>query len=131
MSVSDVIKGSDAIEHKIKSIVSSTIYTALKDVGLGSIVKDLEHQAQNLLKPVLSKLNLAIDTSLPPLAINFDLALIDAGIADLQTFENELIKLGKILDMQSPTFGSYTQKLEVINADIKSALRSPRCKNIK
>ncbi|MBE0491356.1 MAG: hypothetical protein IBX44_03780 [Sulfurospirillum sp.] len=131
VSVADAIKGADMIEHKIESSVSSFVYKALKEVGLGSIVKDLEHQAQNLLKPVLKKLNLSIDTSLPSLDINLNLAMIEAGIADLEKFENELIKLGKILDMQSPTFAPYTQKLEVLNADIKAVLGSPRCKNIK
>lgn len=131
MSVSDALKGTDAIEHKIESMLSSTAYKALKEIGLGSIIKDLENQANTLVKPVLSKLNLNIDTSLPKLDIDFDLKLIDMGVADISQFESELVKLGAILDMRSPTFSPYSQKLNIISTDIKSVLSSPRCKNVK
>ena len=131
MSVFDALKGSDAIERKIESILSSTAYKALKEIGLGSIIKDLENQANTLVKPILSKLNLNIDTSLPKLDIAFDLNLIDAGIADIGKFEAELVKLSAILDMHSPTFSPYSQKLNIISTDIKSVLSSPRCKNVK
>ena len=131
MSVSDALKGADAIERKIESILSSTAYKALKEIGLGSVIKDLENQANALVKPILNKLNLNIDTALPKLDIAFDLSLIDTGIADIGKFEAELVKLGTILDMRSPTFSPYSQKLDKINVDIKSALNSPRCKNVK
>jgi len=131
MSVEDALKDSDAIENKIKSILSATAYKALKEIGLGSIIKDLENQANALVKPILSKLNLTIDTSLPKLDIDFDLTLIDAGLTDIGHFESELIKLSNILDMRSPTFSPYSQKLDAINGDIKSVLNSPRCKNVK
>lgn len=131
MSVSDALKGTEAIERKIESILSSTAYKALKEIGLGSIIKDLENQANALVKPILSKLNLNIDTSLPKLDIAFDLSLIDTGIADIGKFEAELVKLSAILDMRSPTFSPYSQKLDKINVDIKSVLSSPRCKNVK
>lgn len=131
MSVSDALKGAEAIEHKIESILSSTAYKALKEIGLGSLIKDLENQANALVKPILNKLNLNIDTTLPKLNIDFDLQLIDTGIADIGKFEAELIKLSAILDMRSPTFSPYSQKLDKINIDIKSALNSTRCKNVK
>ena len=95
------------------------------------MIKDLENQANALVKPILSKLNLNIDTSLPKLDIAFDLSLIDTGIADIGKFEAELVKLSAILDMRSPTFSPYSQKLDKINVDIKSVLSSPRCKNVK
>jgi uncharacterized coiled-coil DUF342 family protein len=131
MSVSDVIKGSAAIENKIESMLSSTAYAALKQIGLGSIIHDLENQANTLLKPVLSKLHLNIDTNLPSLDIDFDLKLIDVAIADVEKFEAELIKLGQMLDMHSPTFEPYTEKLNNISQEIKTTLNSPICKNIK
>ena len=131
MSVSDALKGTEVIERKIESLLSSTAYKALKEIGLGSVIKDLENQANALVKPVLSKLNLAIDTNLPRLDIDFDIRLIDMGIADIGNFEAELLKLSAILDMNSPTFSPYNQKLGTINGDIKSALNSPRCKNVK
>ena len=131
MSVNDALKGADAIEHKIESMLSSTIFSALKTVGLGSIIHDLENEANNLVKPILSKLHLNIDTRLPSLDINLDPKLLEMGIADIGKFEAELEKLSAIIDMHSPTFAPSTQKLDKINEDIKSVLNSPRCKNIK
>jgi len=131
VSVSDALQGAEALEHKIESILSSSIYKILKEVGLGSIIKDLEKQANVLVKPILNKLDLNIDTNLPRLDIDFNLALIDTGIADIGKFEAELVKLSSILDMRSPTFSAYSLELDKINTDIKSILNSPLCKNVK
>lgn len=131
MSVNDALKGADAIEHKIESMLSSTIFSALKTVGLGSIIRDLENEANNLVKPILSKLHLNIDTTLPNFDINLDPKLLEMGIADISKFEAELEKLSAIIDMRSPTFAPSAQKLDKINEDIKSILNSPRCKNIQ
>lgn len=131
MSAADALKGADAIEHEIESKLSSTIFKALKAIGLGSIIHDLENQANSLLKPILSKLNLNIDTRLPNLDIDLDTKLLEMGIADIGKFESELEKLGAIVDMRSPTFSPYSQQLDKISVDIKSILNSPRCKDIK
>ncbi len=131
MSVSDALKGADAIEHQIEAMLSATAYKALKEIGLGSIIKDLEHQANGLVRPILSKLHLNIDTRLPRLDVDIDMKLIDMGIADITKFEAELEKLGVILDMRSPTFSPYAPKLDKLNLDIKSVLNSPRCHAVK
>lgn len=127
MSVGDAIKGADAIERKIESILSSTIYTALKEAGLGSIKRELEDKANALLKPVLSALDLHVDTSLPRLDVEFDMKMIEKGIADIAKFEAELVKLAAILDMHSPTFQPHSIKLEKMYTDMKGILNSPRC----
>ncbi len=127
MSVADALKGADAIEHKIESILSSTIYTALKEVGLGSIKRELEDKANALVKPVLSALDLHVDTSLPRLDVDFDMKMIEKGIADIAKFEAELAKLSAIIDMHSPTFQPHSVKLEKMYVDMKGILSSPRC----
>ena len=131
MSVEDALKGADAIEHEIESKLSSTIFKALKTIGLGSIIHDLENQANSLVKPILSKLNLDVDTRLPSLDISLDAALLEKGITDIGKFESELEKLSAMIDMHSPTFGPYSQELDKINVDIKSILNSSRCKDVK
>jgi hypothetical protein len=131
MSVGDAIKGSDAIEKKIESILSSTVYKALKTAGLGSIIKDLENSANNLVKPVLNKLNLNIDASVPNLDINLDVKMIDGAIADIGKFDTEIAKLIPVINMQGPTFKPYSMELEKINLDIKATLNSPQCHGVK
>lgn len=128
MSVGDALKGADTIEHKMESILSSTIYSALKTVGIGSLVHDLENQANNLIKPVLSKLNLNIDSRLPNLNISLNSKLLDKGISDVNNFEKELAQLLPQIDMKSPKFNTYLQELEKIDGEIKSVLKSPICK---
>jgi hypothetical protein len=131
MSVSDAIKGSEAIEKKIESMLSSTVYKALKVAGLGSIIKDLENSANNLVKPVLNKLNFNIDASVPNLDINLDVKMIDGAIADIGKFDVEIGKLIPMVNMQGPTFKPYSMKLDKINMDIKSLLNSPQCHGVK
>ncbi len=131
MSAGDAIKGADAIEHKIESILSSAIYTALKQVGLGSIKRELEDKANDLIKPITSKLNLSIDTGLPKLDIDLDAKILDAAVADISKLESELTTLASILDMHSPTFNPSAVKLEKNYTDIKTILNSPRCQGVK
>lgn len=127
MSVADAIKGADAIEHKIESILSSTIYTALKEVGLGSIKHEIEDKANALIKPVLNSLNLNVDTSLPRLDVDLDINMIEKGITDITKFEAELTKLASLLDMHSPVFKPSSVELEKMYADMKGILNSPHC----
>lgn len=128
MTVADALKGANAIEHKMESILSSTIYSALKTVGIGALIHDLENEANNVIKPVLSKLHLNIDTRLPNLDISLDTKLIDKGIADIDKFEKELEQLLSNIDTKGPKLSPYLQKLEKINGEIKSILKLPICK---
>lgn len=127
MSVADALKGADAIERKIESALSSTVYTALKGAGLSSIIHELEEKANALAKPVLHALDLHVDTSLPKLDVDFDMKMIEKGIADITKFEAELAKLAALLDMHSPMFKPHSVKLEKMYTDMKGILSSPRC----
>lgn len=127
MSVADAIKGASKIEHKIESVLSSTIYSALKTVGIGSLVHDLEKQADNIIRPILSKLHLNIDTRLPSLNISLETKLLDKGIVDIDKFEKELEQILSNMDIKGAKLSPYVKKLEKLNGEIESVLKSPIC----
>lgn len=127
MSLSTVINGADAIEHKIESVLSSTAWEALKVIGVKKYVDDLKKEADSLLKPVLSKLHLDISTNLPDLTIHLTTVKVNALMPNLTLLDSSILQIGKSIDMKAPAFAPQISKLQLLDKDIQNLLKIPGC----
>lgn len=127
MSLSTVINGTDEIERKIESLLSSTAWQALKTIGVKKYVDDLKNQADKLAKPVIGKLNLNISTTLPNLDIKLNTVVLDASVKQLTQLYDALAQLSKSVDMTNTTFAPEISKLQLLDKDRLNLLKVSGC----
>ena len=127
MSLSTVINGTDEIERKIESLLSSTAWQALKTIGVKKYVDDLKSQADKLTKPVFSKLHLDISTNLPDLDIKLNAAKLETALNQLNLLEGVVTQIGKQIDMKNPVFAPNIAKLQLLDKDIANLLKVSGC----
>jgi hypothetical protein len=127
MSLSTVINGSDAIEHKIESLLSSTAWKALKTIGVKKYVDDLKKEADKIAKPVLTKLHLNISTKLPDLNIKLTTAKLDTALPQLSLLDGSMIQIGKNINMKNPVFAPDIAKLQLLEKDFANLLKVSGC----
>lgn len=119
MSVADALKGADFIESKIESMISATAFSALKKIGLDSVIKEIEHKAYALARPILAKLHLNLDISEPKLDVSLDMSYIQKAISDLNAFKVEMAKFESMLDYHGKIFSPYIRELNKYKAKLK------------
>lgn len=119
MSVADALQGADFIENKIQSMISATALSALKKIGLDGVIKEIEHKANALVKPILAKLHLNLDISEPKLDVSLDMNYIQKAISDLNAFEVEMAKFESMLDYHGKIFNPYIIELNKYKAELK------------
>ena len=117
LSVSTVINGADAIEHKIESLLSSTAWQALKTIGVKKYVDDLQKQAESLTKSVTGKLHLNISTKLPDMNFKLNAAILATLTQQLNKFADVIPPIGLGIDINSPSFASEFSKLTAMEKD--------------
>lgn len=127
MALSTAINGTDAIESKIESLLSSTAWKALKIIGVKKFVDQLEKDANSLTGPVLSKLHLDISTNLPSLDIKLNSATLGTSTQQLTQLYDLLTEFGKSVDISTPTFAPEITKLQLLDKDISSLLKVSGC----
>lgn len=127
MSISTVMEGADAIEHKIEALLSSTAWTALKAIGVKQFVDQLKGQADRMLNPVLSKLHLDINPNLPDLNLAVDSVALNNVLARLDSMTQGLNNIAAQLNLNGPTFSTDIGQVNGLRADLENNLRIAGC----
>lgn len=127
MSLSTVINGTDAIERKIESLLSSTAWEALKTIGVKKYVDDLKNQADSLTRPVLNKLHLDMAMNLPDLNIKLSTATLDASLPQFTKFYDPMMQIGTGINMNNPVFAPEITKLQLLEKDILGIMKVSGC----
>lgn len=121
ISVADALKGADEIEKIIESKVSGVAFQALKTVGLGNIISQLQNQAQNMIKPLLSKLNLNIDLNLPDPNLNISYDKLVQAKSLIDTLGGSIGDMGMSISIDN-AFKPEVSALMAISSKIKPIL---------
>lgn len=100
LSIEDILHGTDFIEAKIQSLLSSYVWDALKDVGLESYIKKLQDKANALLEEELKKLHLDIKLNLPHMP-TIDVSQLKQLETELNTFIQKIQSLEAKIDLKS------------------------------
>ena len=127
MALSTAINGTDAIESKVESLLSSTAWKALKIIGVKKYVDQLQKDANSLTGPVLSKLHLDISTNLPSLDIKLNSATLGTATQQLTQLYDLLTQFVKSVDISTPTFAPEITKLQLLDKDISTLLKVSGC----
>lgn len=127
MALSTAINGTDAIESKVESLLSSTAWKALKIIGVKKYVDQLQKDANSLTEPILSKLHLDISTNLPNLDIKLNSTTLGASTQQLTQLYDLLTQFGKSVDISTPTFAPEITKLQLLEKDMSSLLKVSGC----
>ena len=112
ISVKNALGGADAIQREIESKLSSVAWGALKALGVGRFVQELQNEANGLMKPVFDKVldQLKIKPQLDldlDLAINFDINQINQLSKDLDSFGLKLVSPSRSFQFSPDGFLSY------------------------
>lgn len=67
MSVREARQGIDEIKHMIEKIVGKTLYKFVEKFGIEKLARDLQDKANEAMKPILDRLHLDFDVSVPGL----------------------------------------------------------------
>jgi len=99
LSVEDILHGADAIEAKIKSLLSSVVWEGLKDAGLKSYIQQLQREANALLKDALNQLHLDINMNVPKVS-TIEIEKLEQLMHELELFISKIEPLIKEIDLQ-------------------------------
>ena len=124
LSVEDILHGADAIEAKIKSLLSSVVWEGLKDVGLKSYIKKLQEEANSLLNSALAQLHLDINMNLPKVSI-IEIQKLEQLMQDLELFISKIEKLEQEINLQYLLPNVNYMELKQFYLDIDTKL--PEC----
>jgi hypothetical protein len=126
LTVEDILHGADAIEAKIKSLLSSVVWEGLKDVGLKSYIQQLQREANALLKDALNQLHLDINMNLPKISI-IKMQKLEQLMHELELFIQRIEPLVKDIDLQYLLPKVNYLELKQFYLDIDTKL--PQCLN--
>ncbi len=126
LTVEDILHGADAIEAKIKSLLSSVVWEGLKDVGLKSYIKQLQNEANALLRDALNQLHLDINMDLPKISL-IEIHKLEQLIHELELFIAKIEPLEKEINLQYLLPKVNYLELKQFYLDIDTKL--PECLN--
>jgi len=127
MSVGTIINSANEIERKIEAMLSSTAWEALKVIGVSKAVDDLKKKANDVFKPVMSRLRLDFPVDLPNLNLPFDVKPLTDAVPKFTQLGNSMMQFSKIVSLENPAFGPNFGQLEKLKVETTGLLRNAGC----